>query len=136
MVVWTAPGIPKAFAENTFLAGVLSTLRSWTHLGDGGRQSSNGSGQANVAAWAQPSGGSSGRARKRTATELDLMWTQNADDLEAGSDHPRGAGQQVYTAENGIWKTTVLETQEGSSSKISADQAVERQHPWMDERKW
>lgn len=140
MLVWAAPGIPRAFTNQTFPARVLSTLRSWTRLGDGTKQNSGGSGRSkrsNNSPLVQTIGGGSGKPRKGpTATELDLIDTRNADNLETGYDFQGVRGSEGYTPENGIWKTTFLETQEDSASKKSTEPIVGRQHPWMDNRRW
>ena len=127
MMVWAAPGIPRAFTNQTFPARILSAFRSWTRLGDSAKQNSGGSGEGNGNdRWVQTiGGGRSGNVRKPTATELDLVETRNCDNLEAG-----------YTPQNGIMKMTFLETQEDSASQKSTDPIAERQHPWADNKRW
>lgn len=134
MMVWAAPGVPKAFTNQSLPARVLSTLRLWTRLGDSNKPNSDDSGRGNGNRWVQTIGGGNGKARKPTATELDLIETRNADNPEAGYDHQRGVGPEGYTPENGIWKTTILETQEDSASRKSTEPIVRRQHPWMDNK--
>lgn len=135
MMVFAAPGIPRAFTNQTFLVGVISTLRSWTRLGGGTRENSDGSGQANGTHLVRAIRGRSGGARKPTATELDLMESRNTDNLEAGLNSPCVVGPEGQIPENGIWKTTMLETQEDSASKASTEPIIGRQHPWMDNKR-
>lgn len=127
MMVWAAPGIPRAFTNQSFPARILSAFRSWTRLGDSAKQNSGGSGENNGNRWVQTIGGGNngGKAKKPTATELDLIETRNADNLESG-----------YTPRNGIVKMTFLETQEDSASQKSTEPITERQHPWIDSKRW
>ena len=137
MMVFAAPGIPKAFSSQTFLGGVISTIRSWTRLGDGTTQRSGGS-DPPVGGPRPPTigGGGGGKTlRKPPSTELDLMETRNSDNIELGLG-PGGGAQEGHIQQNRIVKTTFLETQEDSASKSSTERIMGRQHPWMDERRW
>lgn len=135
MMVWAAPGIPRAFTNQSFPARILSAFRSWTRLGESAKQNSGGSGGGanDNDRWVQTIGGGNiggggkavGKSRKPTATELDLIETRNSEHVEAG-----------HTPENGIWKMTFLETQEDSASQKSTDPITARQHPWIDNNRW
>lgn len=126
-MVWAAPGIPRAFTNQSFPARILSAFRSWTRLGDSAKQNSGGSGGDNGnGRWVQTiGGGNNGKVRKPRATELDLIETRNSDNLEAG-----------YTPENGTVKMTFLETQEDSASQKSTDPIAACQRPWIDNKRW
>lgn len=137
MMVFAAPGIPRAFSSQTFLGGVISTIRSWTRLGDGTTQRSGGSDPPVGGPWPPTIGGGGGgkTLRKPPSTELDLMETRNSDNIELGLG-PGGGAQEGHIQQNRIVKTTFLETQEDSASKSSTERIMGRQHPWMDERRW
>ncbi|KAJ2998892.1 hypothetical protein NUW58_g174 [Xylaria curta] len=135
MVVFAAPGIPKAFSKHSFLGGVVTTLRSWIRLDDGTRDNSDGSNDAKGHHWVQTIGGSGGKERKPTETELDLMETRNDDGSEAGFNHTHAEEVKDRTLGKNIWKTTIFEAREDPASKTTTDQIVGRQHPWVNSNK-
>ncbi|RYP21923.1 hypothetical protein DL765_001999 [Monosporascus sp. GIB2] len=85
IMVFSAPGIPKAFSNCRFLAGVRSTLRSWTPLN--GATAEQGARSKRTGGSSRPptiGGGGRRSPRKPTATEMDLMETLNGDYVESG----------------------------------------------------
>lgn len=134
MIVWAIAGVPKAFAKQSWLGGILSSLRAWTRLGESfGDESKQ---RAGAPDWSiQTIGGSGPKGFRRGAgekhskasdtLEMDLMETRNQDD-DAEYDHgPRQA------TESGIIKTIKVERRDDLASMSSREPIIERQHPWV-----
>ncbi|KAI1375723.1 hypothetical protein F4677DRAFT_460331 [Hypoxylon crocopeplum] len=128
IMVFSAPGIPKAFTDQSFLAGALSALRSWTRLHDAttGRSQKIGGGSwpPTIARGARKS------PRKPGATEISLVETYNSDYLELES-NPLATVSTSRVPKIGILKTTTLESREDSASNTSTEPIMEHQHPWL-----
>lgn len=117
MIVFSAPGIPKAFSRETPLGRMALTFQSWIRLSE--RGGSEGSNPKGGRLWPPTIGGSGGQKRKPTATELDLMETQNTDVVELVSD------SQYILSNDGF------RSREDQASGISTQRTFERQHPWV-----
>ncbi|KAI0484907.1 hypothetical protein GGR56DRAFT_49640 [Xylariaceae sp. FL0804] len=126
LMVFVAPGITRAFSS-PFFADLIHTLRSWTRLGDGTKESTNRTpGQSGGDPWKHTIGSSRGKMRKPTATELALMDTRDMDGSLA-----RPMNSESRMGNNEIWKTTWFESQEDSTSQASTQRIIGQQHPWM-----
>ncbi|RYP68706.1 hypothetical protein DL771_006507 [Monosporascus sp. 5C6A] len=132
ILVFSAPAVPKAFANQTFLAGVMSALRSWARLDDGTAEQGASSKKTGGSSWPPTIGGGGRKSpRKPTATEMDLVETHSSDYLELDF-KPHTAESNGQVPETGILRTTLLESQD-SASKTSTEPIMARHHPWMDD---
>lgn len=115
MIVFSAPGIPKAFSRETPLGRMVFTFQSWIRLSENG--ASEGSKKSRL--WPPTIGGSGGQKRKPTATELDLMETQNTDVVEL-------VPNSQYVLSNDGFRS-----REDKAYGLSTQPTFERQHPWV-----
>ncbi|ETS76596.1 hypothetical protein PFICI_11983 [Pestalotiopsis fici W106-1] len=130
MVVFASPGIPRAFTKQAWVVSLVSTFRSWTRLGDSTKGNSNGSVWARKTPPSWSIGGSNGKRRKPTQSDLDLMETRDAENLESGyNNYPSSVSELAKLPGDGTWNTAIIEMEESARFNASSARGLGQHGP-------